>query len=806
MVFITLDYKGKSIQLEVNLEDTIEVLKYQIFSLLDVPPEQQFFKELPNAIDSESLFAVGIEADYKLTLVERPEVLQSTSPLMSLSQQSGEGFILQEDVKQWMTVCSKIFIDTPCEQPSYRCQDKIICFACAATCRLPEEVIARASSEEIVCQCSQISNRECLFAVRSNSNAEKVSGKLKALMLESMRNSNRQILERVRRAQNAIQLHRGSSLNKQIQFASRLEAGLQGVELYEDPLLQDKARRHVPVKELEEKAKKNPTDPSHGPKDEFIIQLLDWFKKSFFTWVNEPPCSVCRGTTKLLGRVPPNADEKMWLAVIVELYQCTQCQTQTRFPRYNHPEKLLETRRGRCGEFANCFTFICRSLGFDVRHVVDWTDHVWTEVYSEHKQRWVHCDACENKYDTPLLYEVGWGKKLSYVIAFSAEEVVDVTRRYTRKWQEVRTRRNEVSEEWLSTNLEHLNETKLRQISNTERRAFVLRRRLQEQKELESYEKETTPTQLKRGEDEGRISGSQDWKLQRGETGSKQPQPQDSVAMKNDSLMLSLTPPTTSYIPQVGLIFPFFISNSFVCNVLKVIVFETKRVPQRSMIVAEKSNYDLILNKLRQFNNELISQGVGLNDAQFEAVVKLVDILKDPSSYATTQVNEGMIDSLEFALLNWPLTKIFPVLDLLRLLLSHSDGSRKLCARSPFAKQTNVFIYILQFQNGLSANQMLMLRFFAKACALPECSNAIRTYFYQILDAVDPSMNNPQRGVRQNGAIFLINLAVFITQEKLSLSEQTRFCSLLLKLLETEKDNEIIFCFLVALGTIVSSS
>lgn len=36
-------------QIEVNLEDTVEVLKYQIFSLLDVPPEQQFFKELPNA-------------------------------------------------------------------------------------------------------------------------------------------------------------------------------------------------------------------------------------------------------------------------------------------------------------------------------------------------------------------------------------------------------------------------------------------------------------------------------------------------------------------------------------------------------------------------------------------------------------------------------------------------------------------------------------------------------------------------------------------------------------------------------------
>jgi hypothetical protein len=46
------------------------------------------------------------------------------------------------------------------------------------------------------------------------------------------------------------------------------------------------------------------------------------------------------------------------------------------------------------------------------------------------------------------------------------EEVVDVTRRYTRKWSEVRTRRNEVTEEWLLLNLERLNQTKLKQISN----------------------------------------------------------------------------------------------------------------------------------------------------------------------------------------------------------------------------------------------------------------------------------------------------------------------------------------------------
>jgi peptide-N4-(N-acetyl-beta-glucosaminyl)asparagine amidase len=39
-------------------------------------------------------------------------------------------------------------------------------------------------------------------------------------------------------------------------------------------------------------------------------------------------------------------------------------------------------------------------------------------------------DACENAYDMPLVYERGWGKKLSYVIAYSKDEIVDVSKRY----------------------------------------------------------------------------------------------------------------------------------------------------------------------------------------------------------------------------------------------------------------------------------------------------------------------------------------------------------------------------------------
>lgn len=32
--------------------------------------------------------------------------------------------------------------------------------------------------------------------------------------------------------------------------------------------------------------------------DMLILELLEWFKESFFTWVNSPPCDFCSAETK----------------------------------------------------------------------------------------------------------------------------------------------------------------------------------------------------------------------------------------------------------------------------------------------------------------------------------------------------------------------------------------------------------------------------------------------------------------------------------------------------------------------------
>lgn len=217
------------------------------------------------------------------------------------------------------------------------------------------------------------------------------------------------------------------------EFYAKLETWAQHANLYEQRDAQAKALSVIPVDDLRSKAvtlaqreiedNAKPDQSEQIIADYLLLELLHWFKNSFFTWVDSPPCNLCGGRTTIAGNPPPTTDDLKWGATRVEAHRCAQCQSLTRFPRYNQPSKLLETRAGRCGEWANCFTLCCRAIGFEARAVIDWTDHVWTEVFSNHQQRWLHCDPCEDVCDKPLLYEVGWGKELSYVIAFSRDQV-----------------------------------------------------------------------------------------------------------------------------------------------------------------------------------------------------------------------------------------------------------------------------------------------------------------------------------------------------------------------------------------------
>ncbi|ODQ67396.1 peptide-N(4)-(N-acetyl-beta-glucosaminyl)asparagine amidase, partial [Nadsonia fulvescens var. elongata DSM 6958] len=283
---------------------------------------------------------------------------------------------------------------------------------------------------------------------------------------------------------------------------------------YEDSHLQDKALEILPLERLYSEAEEDAQkDKIWGLQDHLIRRLLRWFKHDFFTWVNTLPCTKCNGNTVSVGARRPTYQERLDGAGNIEIHRCQACGHTEDFPRYNKVGILLEYRKGRCGEWANCFTFLCRALGSRSRWVWNAEDHVWTEVYSETQQRWVHCDACEEAWDNPTLYSQGWNKKMSYVIGFSTEGATDVTNRYIRK-DEYALPRNKISEPQLKSVLNEIKHTRRSLISPEEKQA------LQDQDEKEFLELANYQGLLKSGIMAPRESGAGEWTKARGEDGS----------------------------------------------------------------------------------------------------------------------------------------------------------------------------------------------------------------------------------------------------------------------------------------------
>jgi hypothetical protein len=182
------------------------------------------------------------------------------------------------------------------------------------------------------------------------------------------------------------------------------------------------------------------------------VQLvLTELKKNYFFYyqkclAHEHDTTQCNpeASSELLGQMAcqEQDDEVGDDCVYAELRFCSDCGSTSAFfeySRFHGPLALFETKKnrkslmGQCEEFSRAGHALLGFLGYEVRYVLDFTDHVWIEVQIPKGKdgKWIHADPSEGVMDTPLMYEKGWGKQLTMIFAFTPWSIEHVTDKYT---------------------------------------------------------------------------------------------------------------------------------------------------------------------------------------------------------------------------------------------------------------------------------------------------------------------------------------------------------------------------------------
>ena len=398
--------------------------------------------------------------------------------------------------------------------------DILVCLSCAKYCHNiqidclgADDII---TDKNFICQCQNEKYKTICKYIGFNldkiiSENEKKEFNAKVI---SLMNKKKEEYENIKKKKKMIELNQ-KILQRDFDFQETVDLLKIRVGCYKDEDMQKKIKDIIPAR------------PPNSTSEQYVKILLKWFKKDFFSWCNKPKCPECKQNGDNIECInsdgKPNEEELKLLAYRTEIYSCKNCKKEVKFVRYHKTSKLLETKTGRCGEWSNLFGAILYTCGFKTRLINNFEDHVWNEFYNEEEKRWIHIDPCEEAYDTPLVYEQGWGRVMTFILGFSDDGLVEVTPRYIKDWKIVNERRSEKMVEKLKKILEEVNKQMEEGVSQEEMKKREERRK----NEIESFENkikndlfgEERKDKEKINEEEklGRQSGSLEWRKQRGE-------------------------------------------------------------------------------------------------------------------------------------------------------------------------------------------------------------------------------------------------------------------------------------------------
>jgi len=228
--------------------------------------------------------------------------------------------------------------------------------------------------------------------------------------------------------------------------------------------------------------------------------------------------------------------------------------------------------------------------------------------------------------------------------------------------------------------------------------------------------------------------------------------------------------------------------------------------PLKHPVVFDTANYQAILNGALQFNEQLKKENSSLAiiNAESTALSNMIDTLSEKSKYHVTSFSDLEFNLLLNKLIKWPAHMRFPMMDILRLIALHPDGSRKL------RKEKNLLELVDEaaFKETPIPSKMMGLRFFTN---LFQWGNTFDFVLVsgrnKIMERIAELVKSENKNVRLATAYLLQNYSNNLPTGNSREDAELQIISLLVEAVNfKETEEEIIYRTLVSIGSLVHNN
>ncbi|KAI8644225.1 WD40-repeat-containing domain protein [Parasitella parasitica] len=233
-------------------------------------------------------------------------------------------------------------------------------------------------------------------------------------------------------------------------------------------------------------------------------------------------------------------------------------------------------------------------------------------------------------------------------------------------------------------------------------------------------------------------------------------------------------------------------------------------LPIKSYLTLKQANPDAVVNKIRSLNKE-ISAEIKLSEEELESLTSSALFLKDPMASGMTAANygSGLLALIKMAN-EWPQEKRFPALDLIRLFALYAPENL-----AAAVSERNIPALLMK-AGGLSADDVAPFNETNAMLAYRGLANlfnqeAGRQLIYErrniVADMMSVEITGKFKGknTRLAQSTLAVNFAVLLTSKKEG-EVELGLTGTLVELLKDEQDDENLYRFVMAFGSLVCQS